>query len=193
MTQRHTLALALALLPAAAAQTGTQQPSAQARARMAQMQPVMDLAQTVRLLPELEKNRATAVTKAQAKSLITILTALQKAKAVQPNDARKYLTQIEDKILTRRQLTALDSLLIEAEEERAARRAQAQSGQSQGQMGMRIPGIPGQIGAAQQGQQRSGATGTAAARLPQDDAFNPFLQGPTADSLKSYLALLRKK
>ncbi|MCP2014642.1 hypothetical protein L1280_001793 [Deinococcus sp. HSC-46F16] len=185
MTQRRTLALTLflVLLPVAAAQTG---------ARMAQRQPVLDLAQTVRLLPELEKNKATAVTKTQAKSLITILTALQKAKAVQPNDAKKYLTQIETKILTGRQLTALDSLLIEAEEERAARRAQAQSGQPQRQAGVSIPGIPGRIGAAQ-GQQRPGTPGTAAARSPQDDAFNPFVQGPTADRLKAYLALLRKK
>ncbi|MPY65423.1 hypothetical protein F8S09_01780 [Deinococcus sp. SDU3-2] len=185
------LILTLALLPVAAAQTGTRQPSAQARARMAQMQPVMDLAQTVRLLPELEKNRATAVTKTQARSLITILTALQKPGGVAPNTAGRYLTQIEDRILTARQLTVLDGLLIKAEQEQAARRAQVQSSQGQGRTGVRIPGIPGRIGGAQ-GQGRPDTSG-AASRSPQDSAFNPFAQGPAADALKSYLAVLRKK
>ena len=35
---------------------------------MAQMQPIIDLSQTVRLLPELEKNKATAMSKTQAKN-----------------------------------------------------------------------------------------------------------------------------
>ena len=117
-----TAALTLATL-ASAQQTG-QTLTAEQRARIAQMQPINDLSQTVRLLPELEKNKATAATKTQAKSLLTLLATLQKAAAIQPNDAKKYLTQIEDKILSDKQLTALDSLMLKAEQERAAQRAQ---------------------------------------------------------------------
>jgi hypothetical protein len=91
------LAFTTLALGAASAQTGTQrQMTPEMQARMKAMQPVNDLAQTVRLLPDLEKNKATALTKAQAKLLLPILTTIQKASSVQPNDARKYLTQIEE-------------------------------------------------------------------------------------------------
>ncbi|WP_231557335.1 hypothetical protein [Deinococcus sp. YIM 77859] len=186
------LPLGLVLLPVAGAQQSGQTPqlTPEMRARMAQMQPVMDLVQTVRLLPELEKNRATAVTKAQAKQLLPILTALQKAKVVQPNDAQKYLTQIEDKILTARQLTALDDLLLKAEQEREARRAQARSGPNgggQGQLGLRLPGVPGRLGGP------SGGTGQNAGARGQSGPFHPFAQGRGADALKQYIAVLQKK
>ncbi|THF71468.1 hypothetical protein E7T06_02295 [Deinococcus sp. Arct2-2] len=162
------------------------------RARMAAMQPVLDLSQTVRLLPELEKNKATAVTKTQAKTLLTILTTLQKASAVQPNDAKKYLAQIEDKILTEKQLTALDTLLIKAEQAQQAQRAARQSGQP-----ARIPGLPGGLLGGQrpggQTAQRSSGTAQAGVGQRQPGAFNPFKEGRGADMLTSYLALLKKK
>ncbi|MDP9766369.1 hypothetical protein [Deinococcus enclensis] len=164
------------------------------RTRMAQMQPITDLAETVRLLPELEKNKATAVTRTQAKSLLSILTALQKAAAVQPNDAKKYLAQIEDKILTSKQLTALDSLLLKAEEQRAASRAQAQRSGQTGQP--RIPGmpLPGMTGQGQnrtrQGGQNQAGQGPGARQPGQ---FNPFKQGRTAEALTAYMKVLQKK
>lgn len=170
------------------------QMTAEMRTRMAQMQPITDLAETVRLLPELEKNKATAVTRAQARSLLSILTALQKAAAVQPNDAKKYLAQIEDKILTSKQLTALDSLLLKAEEQRAASRAQAQRSGQTGQT--RIPGmpLPGMTGQGQnrtrQGGQNQAGQGPGARQPGQ---FNPFKQGRTAEALTAYLKVLQKK
>lgn len=170
------------------------QMTAEMRTRMAQMQPITDLAETVRLLPELEKNKATAVTRTQAKSLLSILTALQKAAAVQPNDAKKYLAQIEDKILTGKQLTALDSLLLKAEEQRAASRAQAQRSGQTGQP--RIPGmpLPGMTGQGQnrtrQGGQNQAGQGPGARQPGQ---FNPFKQGRTAEALTAYMKVLQKK
>jgi len=170
------------------------QMTAEMRTRMAQMQPITDLAETVRLLPELEKNKATAVTRTQAKSLLSILTALQKAAAVQPNDAKKYLAQIEDKILTGKQLTALDSLLLKAEEQRAASRAQAQRSGQTGQPripGMPVPGMDGQgQSRTRQGGQNQAGQGPGARQPGQ---CNPFKQGRTAEALTAYMKVLQKK
>jgi len=186
------LTTALLLASVAGAQTAGSgfQMTPEMRARLAAMQPIIDLSQTVRLLPELEKNKATAITKTQAKTLLTILTALQKAAAVQPNDAKKYLTQIEDDILTEKQLTALDTLVIKAEKEQQAQRAARQNGQT-----ARVPGIPGGLLGGQrpggQNAQRQAGTGQAGQRQP--GAFNPFKEGRGADALNSYIALLKKK
>ncbi|MFC4638741.1 hypothetical protein [Deinococcus hohokamensis] len=199
---KHAAVLTLTLLTGlASAQQGAQstrtQMTPEMRARMAQMQPVLDLAETVRLLPELEKNKATAVSKAQARSLLSILTTLQKPAAVSPNDAKKYLTQIEDKILSDKQLTALDSLMLKAEQERAARRAQTQRSGQTGRA--RIPGMPfGAVGQNAGGQNRSGQTQGGQNQAGQGTGgrpgqFNPFRQGRTADALNAYVKVLQKK
>jgi len=196
-TAQLLLALTLALLGAAHAQTGTpgqRQMTPEMQARLKAMQPVTDLAQIVRLLPDLEKNKTTALTKAQAKLLLPILTAVQKASSVQPGDAKKYLTQIEDKVLTDRQLTALDSLMLKAEQEREARRTQSQgSGQAQ-----RVPGLPGGLGGVLGGQgQRPGGAGQAptgpSGQGGQPGTFNPFKQGRMAEQLGAYIKVLQKK
>lgn len=186
----------LALLPVAGAQSAAPsgqnarpQPTPEMRARMAQMKPVMDLADTVRLLPELEKNRATAVTRAQARQLLGILTRLQGAQAVQPNDAKRDLAQIEDKLLTERQLTALGDLTLRAEQEREARRAQGQGGPGQRPGGLRLPGVPGAVG----GQQPGAGTQRPSGQGPQAGPFNPFKGGRGADELKQYIAVLQRK
>ncbi|SMB77852.1 hypothetical protein [Deinococcus hopiensis] len=183
--------LTLASAQQGGGQAGQRQMTPEMRARMQQMQPILDLSQTVRLLPDLEKNKATALTKAQAKSLLTILTTLQKASAVQPNDAKKYLTQIEDKILTDKQLTALDAAMLKAEKEREAQRARRQSGQG---AGARIPGVPGGFlpgagGRRPGGQNAQGQNGQGG----QPGQFNPFKQGRGADELKKYISALQKK
>lgn len=185
-------ALPFVLTLASAQQSATtqRQMTPEMRARMAQMQPILDLSQTVRLLPELEKNRATAVTRAQAKTLLGILTTLQKANAVQPNDASKYLTQIEDRILTDRQLTALDALLLKAEKEREAQRAARQSGQG---TQARIPGLPGGLISGQNGPRQNGQAQNAQGQNGQPGQFNPFKTGRGADELKKYIATLQKK
>lgn len=187
------LTAALALTALASAQQGGQTLTAEQRARMAQMQSINDLSQTVRLLPELEKNRATAATKAQAKSLLTLFTALQKATAIAPNDAKKYLTQIEDKILTDRQLTALDTLVIKAEKEREAQRAQRQAGAGGQGAGVRIPGIPGGIGGGQRPGGQGGVNSGGQGGQFDPGKFNPFKTGRGADALKAYMAVLQKK
>ncbi len=193
--------IVLALLATATAQSG-QTPGSQGqgagralspemRARMAQMQPVMDLAQDLRLLPELEKNKATALTGAQAKQLLPIIATLQKARAVTAADARKYLAQIEDKLLNDRQLTALDSLHLKAEEAREARRTQG--GQRQGAQGLpRLPGMPGAAFGGRQGAQGQGNQARPAGAFDPAN-FNPFKTGRDADALKAYVATLQKK
>lgn len=201
-SHRILLTTALLLASVAAAQQNNSasgsgfQMTPELRARMAAMQPILDLSQTVRLLPELEKNKATAVTKTQAKTLLNILTTLQKASAVQPNDAKKYLTQIEDKILTEKQLTALDTLVIKAEKEQQAQRAARQSGQTGGQTA-RVPGLPGGLLGGQSTQRQAGTgqagTAQAGAGQRQPGAFNPFKEGRGAETLNSYIALLKKK
>ncbi|GHF37946.1 hypothetical protein HNQ07_001123 [Deinococcus metalli] len=191
-----TVGLTLATL--ASAQQGgqtTRQMTPEMQARMKQMQPIFDLAQDLRLLPDLEKTPSTAMTKAQAKQLLPILLAIQKAASVQPNDAKKYLSQIEDKIMTDKQLTAMDDLQLKAEQERAARRAQAQAGGTTGG-GVRIPGVPGAGGFGPGGfggGQRTGAQAGGQGAGGQPGQFNPFKQGRQADALKAYIAVLQKK
>lgn len=201
MTRTALTTSVLALVTLASAQqggqTGGRQLTPEMQARMKQMQPILDLAQDIRLLPDLEKSPATAMTKAQARQLLPILTALQKASGIQPNDARKYLSQIEDKIMTDRQLTAMDDLQLKAEQERAARRAQAQA--SGGAGGVRIPGVPGAgggfggggFGGGQRPGGQNGAQGPGGTFQP--GQFNPFKQGRQADALKAYIAVLQKK
>lgn len=170
---------ALTVGVASAQQSAQRQMTPEMQARMKATQPITDLAQTVRLLPDLEKNKATALTRAQAAQLLPILTTLQKAAAVQPNDAKKYLTQIEDRILTAKQLTALDGLFLKAEKEREAQRGQRQNAQGQGD-GNR----PAGQGAGRPDQNGQGG---------QPGQFNPFKQDRLADGLKAYVALLKKK
>ncbi len=192
-----TAALALSAL-ASAQQNGRQNLTPEQRARFAQMQSINDLAQDIRLLPQLEKNKATAMSKAQAKSLLSIFSALQKATSIQPNDAKKYLSQIEDKILTDRQLTAMDDLALKAEQQRTAQRAQRQAGAGGQGAGVRIPGLPGGFGG---GARPGGQGGNAANANGQNgqggqfdpSKFNPFKTGRGADALKAYIAVLQKK
>lgn len=196
---------ALTLATFAAAQQGGNTPgqrqmTPEMRARFQKMQPIFDLAQDLRLLPDLEKNKATAMSKAQAAQLLPILKKLQAAQSIDPNDAKKYLSQIEDKIMTDAQVTAMDDLQLKAEKERAARRAQAQKN---GQSGQRFPGMPPGVGGVlRQGQNQNGQNARAGqngqgsfqgGQSGQSGQFNPFKQGRQADALKAYIAVLQKK
>ncbi len=158
------------------------------RARFQAMRPVLDLASRVSLMAELEKNKAQAVTKAQAKQLVPLLQKLQTSASLSGADATKMLSQIEDKILTDKQVTALDDLDLKRQEERRAARAEQGSNPQGG--GFRIPGLPGGgFGGNRQGQAGPGAQ----AGGGQSGSFNPFKQGRQADSLKAYIAVLQKK
>ncbi|UWX64055.1 hypothetical protein [Deinococcus rubellus] len=134
------------------------------------------------------------MTKAQAKQLLPLLQKLQSAASITAADATKTLSQIEDKILTDKQVTALDDLDLKRQEERRAARQKA-GGNGQGS-GFRIPGLPGGAfgGQNRQGQNGQNAQGQQAGRGgPGSGPFNPFKQGRQADALKSYIALLQKK
>ena len=146
-------------------------------------------------LSELEKTPATAVTKAQAKQLLPLLQKLTTAASISPADATKTLTQLEDKILSDKQVTALDDLDLKRQEERRAQRAKS-GGSAQGG-GLRIPGVPVRIGA--QGQNRPAGQaqgGQQAGQRPGgfgSGPFNPFKQGRQADALKKYIAVSAKE
>lgn len=164
------------------------------RARFAALQPVFDLSGRVSLMPELEKTPKTALTKAQAKQLLPLLLRLQGAPSITAQSATATLTQIEDKILTDAQVTALDDLDLKRQEERRAARA-SNPGGAAGQ-GFRLPGLPGgAFGGGQGGQNRQGQNGQQASQggAPGNGPFNPFTRGRGADTLKSYIAVLQKK
>jgi len=169
------------------------------RARFQAMQPIFDLASRVSLLPELEKGKANAVTRAQAKQLLPLLQKLQGAASLTAADATKTLGQIEDKILSDKQVTALDDLDLKRQEERRAARQKA-GGNAQGG-GFRIPGLPGGAfggGQGRQTQNRQGQSGQGQGQQagrggPGSGPFNPFKQGRQADALMAYIALLQKK
>jgi hypothetical protein len=196
------LALSLALLGGASfaqqAQPAQGQPGqldpAQ-RARFAALQPVFDLSGRVSLLPELEKSPKTALSKAQARQLLPLLQQLQSAPAITAQGATKTLTQIEDKILTDAQVTALDDLDLRRQEERRA--ARAKNPNSAGGQGLRIPGLPGGgLGGQGGGQNRQGQNGQQAGQgggAFGSGPFNPFTRGRNADTLKAYIAVLQKK
>ncbi|TSA87916.1 hypothetical protein FNU79_01335 [Deinococcus detaillensis] len=159
------------------------------RARFQAMRPVFDLASRVSLMAELEKNKAQAVTKAQAKQLVPLLQKLQTSASISGADATKMLSRIEDKILTDKQVTALDDLDLKRQEDRRAARAKQGSAQQGG--GIRIPGLPGGGFGGQNRQGQAGQAGTGGA--PAGGSFNPFKQGREAAALKAYIALLQKK
>ncbi|AWN24172.1 hypothetical protein DKM44_13810 [Deinococcus irradiatisoli] len=166
------------------------------RARFQAMQPIFDLSSRVSLLPELEKNKATAVTKAQAKQLLPLLQKLQTSASITGPDATKMLSQIEDKILSDKQVTALDDLDLKRQEERrAARQKAGASGNRQGGAGFRIPGLPGGGFGGRQGQRPAGQGQQAGQGQggPGSGPFNPFKMGRGADALKAYIAVLQKK
>ncbi|WP_161881256.1 hypothetical protein [Deinococcus alpinitundrae] len=166
------------------------------RARFQAMQSIFDLASRVSLLSELEKDKANAVTKAQAKQLVPLLQKLQSAASLTAADATKTLSQIEDKILSDKQVTALDDLDLKRQEARRVARQKA-GGSGQGG-GFRIPGLPGgafggQNRPRQTAQGQNGQGQQAGRGSPGSGPFNPFKQGRQADALKAYIALLQKK
>lgn len=166
------------------------------RARFQAMQPILDLASRVSLMSELEKNKAQAVTRAQAKLLLPLLQKLQTSASIAPADATRTLTQIEDKILTDKQVTALDDLDLKRQEERRAVRQKA-GGSAQG-TSFRVPGLPGGAFGGQNRQRQTAQGQNAQGQQagpggPGSGPFNPFKQGRQADALKTYIALLQKK
>jgi hypothetical protein len=204
------IAAAIALLssPVIAQQSGPaaggQFNNAQFRAQMAKYQPVLDLVTTVGLLPELEKTKATVLSKAQAAKLIPVLKDLQIRKDLKPADADKILTNIETKILSAAQLKQMDKIQLEREKQAEARRAAFQNrerpqnfqGRTQGtQANGQTTGRPqGSNGTqTQNGQRPTGPRNGMFEAIQAGKAYNPFTQEREAKILKDYLAVLAKK
>ena len=115
-----------------------------------------------RLMAELEKDKAQAVTKAQAKLLLPLLQKLQTSASITAADATKTLTQIEDKILTDKQVTALDDLDLKRQEERRAARQKA-GGDGPGRQASAFRGCRAARSAARTGRARTARVRTARA------------------------------
>lgn len=112
------------------AQTQTQTPR-----RGFMSQEVQYLTRLIRDLRELDKDKKVAITKDQAKKLISILQELGKVSELPKKEAEKYISRIEG-TLTDAQLTYLDKLQIERQkriEEMRQRTSQQQSSSQQSQ------------------------------------------------------------
>jgi hypothetical protein len=155
-------------------------------------QPVFDLVSTVNLMADMDKEKAMAITKDQAKKLAPILKDLGSRPDLKPADATKILTNIEDKILNDKQVTWMDDTRLKQQEER--RKRAAANGANSG--GVRLPGVGG---TGQAGNRPAGAGGPGGDRRAQMEAmlngkpFNPFKAGRGQESLKALTALIAKR
>jgi hypothetical protein len=172
-------------------------PSPQMQAAMKKYQPVTDLVSTINMLAEMDKVQAVAITKAQAKKLAPVLKDLGSRADLKPADATKILTNLEDKILTEKQVNWLDDAQLKRQEERRKRAAQTTGTGSS----VRLPGLPGVGQAAGAGTQNANrpAGGPGGDRQAQMAAmlngkpFNPFKSGRGQENLKALTALVAKR
>ncbi|MBB6099369.1 hypothetical protein HNR42_002810 [Deinobacterium chartae] len=198
MFRNLALLTGLVLLTAPAlAQTPAAPASASARTAAQKSQSVLDLLGTVELLGELHKNKKTAFSAAQVKALLPVLTDLSKRAELKPADAAKILTNLEERILTPQQLTRLDDLLLQREEQRRLRLTQGGTApriRTEGPLrGGQPAGNPrpqdGPRGSGLQGQPGPGRIVTG---RPDGQPLNPFKQGRPAEQLQTLIALLKK-
>jgi hypothetical protein len=156
-------------------------------------QPVFDLMSTVNLLVDMDKEKAVAISKDQAKKLAPILKDLGSRADLKPADATKILTNIEDKILSDKQVTWMDDTRLKRQEER---RKQAAANGANG--AVRLPGVPG-TGNGQNANRPAGAGGPGGDRKAQMEAmlngkpFNPFKTGRGQENLKALSDLITKR
>ena len=156
-------------------------------------QSVFDLMSTVNLMVDMDKEKVVAITKDQAKKLVPIMNDLGSRADLKPADATKILTNIEDKILTDKQVTWMDDTRLKRQEER---RKQAAANGANG--AVRLPGVPG-TGNGQNANRPAGAGGPGGDRRAQMDAmlngkpFNPFKTGRGQENLKALTALIAKR
>ncbi|GGJ70574.1 hypothetical protein [Deinococcus aquiradiocola] len=132
-----------------------------------------DLIRTVNGLRDLDKDPKTAITRAEAKTLLPILKTLQSARTLPPATATSTLARIED-TLSDPQLTALDTIALKRQQ--AMRSGQGRQGYTGPRPGGSSQGQPGQAG-----------TGPRPTRTP---GMNPFLQGRVADGLGTLIRTL---
>jgi hypothetical protein len=155
-------------------------------------QPVFDLVSTVNLLVDMDKEK-TVATKDQAKKLAPILKDLGSRPDLKPADATKILTNIEDKILTDKQVVWMDDTRLKQQEERRKRAAANGAGNN---AGVRLPGVGGTGGGTRQ--QGAGGQGGGDRRAQMEamlngKPFNPFKTGRGQENLKALTALIAKR
>jgi hypothetical protein len=162
-------------------------------------QPVFDLMSTINLMVDMDKEKAVAITKEQAKKLAPILKDLGSRADLKPADATKILTNIEDKILNDKQVTWMDDTRLKQQEER--RKRAAANGANGANGAVRLPGLPG-AGNGQGGQNANrpaGVGGPGGDRKAQMEAmlngkpFNPFKTGRGQENLKVLTDLIAKR
>jgi hypothetical protein len=191
--------------------TGTRPNGGNMRAVMEKYQPWFELAQSIGMMQEVDKQKGLAFTKAQAKIALPILTDLSKRAALATKDATKILDTLETKFVNAKQLAWMDKTRLAQEEERRkraeARRLQQQgTGQTpnvgalaQGAATGRPAGADGGFGGTRPaGQNGQGGTPDPRARamfdaMQNNKPFNPFKSGVQTDELKKFMALLAKR
>lgn len=159
-------------------------PPPQIRAAMEKNRPIFELMGSVSLILELDKQKGLEVTKDQAKKLLPILKDLGSRTALKPEDADKILVNIEDNILSDKQVTWLDDERLRRGEE-ARKRAQQAQGNGPRPFGPGGFGGPG-------GQPNPQAQAMFQAMM-QGKPFNPFKGGPGEEPLKKLIGLLEKR
>jgi hypothetical protein len=185
----------------------------QMRELMQKYQPWFELAQSLALMQEVDKQKGLAFTKAQAKIGLPILTDLGKRAALAPKDATKILDTLESKFVNAKQLVWMDKTRLAREEERR-KRAEERRLQQQGtgqtpNVGALAQGAAqgrpagagaggGFFGARPGGQ--TGQTGQPDPRarkmfeaMQNNKPFNPFKDGVQSDELKKFVQLMTKR
>jgi hypothetical protein len=193
---------------------GGNAPNGQNRSQMRELmqkyQPWFELAQSLALMQEVDKQKGLAFTKAQAKIGLPILADLGKRAALAPKDATKILDTLESKFVNAKQLVWMDKTRLAREEERRKRaeerRLQQQgNGQTpnvgalaQGAAQGRPPGAGGFAGGRPGGQNGQNGQADPRARklfeaMQNNKPFNPFKDGVQADELKKFVQLMTKR
>jgi hypothetical protein len=154
-------------------------PNAEIRERFQQMRPVFDLMGNVMLMLDLDKEKGLAFTKAQAQKLLPVLKDLRSRADLKPADAEKILANIEDKILTEKQLSWMDDTQLKRAEERR-KRFEASGG------------VAGQMA---QGGGRTGGPGGGAMfqAVMSGKPFNPFKDAEMGKPCADLIKLLEKR
>lgn len=174
------------------------------RAVMEKFQPWFELAQSMTLMQDVDKEKGLAFTKAQAKIALPILTDLGKRTALAPKDATKILDTLETKFVNAKQLAWMDKTRLAREEERRKRAEerrlqQANQTPNAGALaGAAATGRPpGGFGGGFGGRTANGTPDPRAAKMfaamQNNKPFNPFKDGVQSDELKKFMALLAKR
>ncbi len=207
MKKYLTLSLVFLTLSSAFAQTATPGganggANPARRAQFAKFQSIFDLSSTINLIPDVDKETGLAFTKDQAKKLLPILADLAKRPGIKPEEATKILDNIENKILTIKQLQKMDEIrLKQAEDRRKRREANPNGGGFAGGNGGNGGGNGNGGNAGGNGGGNGGGNaangggprGGGFADLLQGKPYNPFKEGRGKQTLDDAVALLKKK